>query len=1490
LKDLGRPKSGQFQLIWVPDDKQAWAPAKVVSVHKGKKKSENYLKVIINPMSGDGGKEKKVEGLLEDFEYTSMDELSMEVENLANLNSFNEGLILHHVKQRFSRGTIYTSVGNILVAVNPYRSLPIYEKDLMHSIWNQMKSDTSLGDVPPHVFAIGGQALCRITRDFTNQSILISGESGAGKTETTKRILEFISNAAPSRASADSDVPIETQILESNPILESFGNSKTLRNNNSSRFGKFMRVNFDTSSQIRGCSIDTYLLEKVRVVKQLENERSYHVFYMMLAGAGKDMKTDFGLNGKEADDMNYLNSSGCVKVSGRNEKKMYVEMVEAFDKLDFPVDMVKYVFQLLAAILHLGNVFFEDDSATDGSRIVGGNDGVALVAKLLHITDLPAFVSALCYKDLEIRGDVTKVALKASQAMDQRDAVAKTIYHQVFEALVKQINSSLSKGDRAKQDADRMIGILDIFGFEVFQTNSFEQLCINYCNERLQTFFNEVIFKDELAIYEEEGVDCSGIKYQDNLECVRVIDGTRNTGIFSFLDEECVVPQGSDEKLLKKMDTAFSSKSGAAYSKYYQQSRKLPNTFIVGHFAGDVVYNVLGFMEKNKDTLHGSMAKIIESSDIEMLKPEVVPPTPAQQAGRGGAGKNNKITVSTKFKKNLDDLMNSLESTTPSFVRCIKPNEVQKADKWDAKLVLRQMKYSGLFEAIKIRRSGFSVRFKYKHFVNRYKCIIPMDRWASLGLTKSLKASTPPDEVREMVNSMLEALQAPDLIGDAIVNVPDKPNSAFVGIKWAVGNSRVFFRTAAQSEALEQFLQNNVLPDMILKLQRCVRTWLRRGRENRAFNKVVRAREADEKIRKAEADLFSMEDVMSQAEEMLYRAEIIKQRELLEAKRLRLIEEEQKNKALRISSAVLIQARIRGFLARTMVRVYFCEMMFEKALKTRSEPLLRDALHKTAFLNVHSPALHLYQRHAKQLIMEVLSESYIANQIKEAIASESKFLIEEALKAAKESRMMFLPEVSEGLRALEEHKKRRQTLTWLNTELQRASTVPRLIESVDYINLLLQQAARRGLHHDPVCRTAIVRMGKVKNLLAVRNKMRFHVETGSLSGMKAAVEEREPLVKLFGEELFQEELRAINEMRRMIKYMPLMNESLDATADMSSPRKGKKDGDGGDDIDEDEEMDKFDQKGMLETKAPAQADKDKVDILLPAWVRRLLILQRQFIVEDKEEELRQVEYRFYKMVPDPALRKHYLRIFKWNVAFCSWMPSHPRNVRRKGIRSALHIDDEEKEKDLAAEEEERLEEEKRMSEAGALLKQMKEGENEDGSVGGDDGSTASPGKEDGRKNNKDGASPEAKDTGPKISTGTAAGTDYRKLGKKGPLDKYGRQVDQLHKYQALHRGGGPGKAFAGRKLKEGEMSASDKAAHIRKAKNHHTTSAFQMATGPYSKRRAKSDITRMETFERGMKIKRKPASSVDDRLADQAHNMALGEHKLMQNLRSLTRR
>ena len=475
----------------------------------------------------------------------------------------------------------------------------------------------------------------------------------------------------------------------------------------------------------------------------------------------------------------------------------------------------------------MGNIFFEETVLDDGSQIVGGNLAITNIAQLMGIHDVEALAHALCFKEISVGGEITQVALRASLAEQQRDALSKYIYAQIFDFIVEHLNKRLDSAAERREDGCT-IGILDIFGFEVFQSNSFEQLCINYCNERLQSFFNAVIFKAELEIYEEEGVDCSGISYQDNLGCVKVIDGPKNTGIFSYLDEECVVPNGSDEKLLAKLNTAFSS-SGVSHTEYFKKSRKLPNTFIVVHFAGEVTYDISGFLEKTKDTLHGSMTRVLKTSAIEIMTLGKDNATPS--SGGHSAKQGYKMTVSTSFKRDLDSLMGTLASTRPHFVRCIKPNENQKGDKFDANLTLRQMKYSGLFEAIKIRRSGFAIRMTFTHFINRYKSCVPMDIWPACNLDKPLRKGMTNKELRDVTQTLLNALQRSDVIGDALINTVEDATSnggTEVGVKWSLGNSKIFLRTTAISKLLEDFLDANVMGRVIMTIQMAVRRWLQK--------------------------------------------------------------------------------------------------------------------------------------------------------------------------------------------------------------------------------------------------------------------------------------------------------------------------------------------------------------------------------------------------------------------------------------------------------------------------------------------------------------------------------------------------------------------------------------------------------------------------------------------------------------------------------------
>jgi myosin heavy subunit len=642
----------------------------------------------------------------------------------------------------------------------------------MHAIREVTKAN---GVAPPHVFSVGAVALEKMLMDDADQAVLISGESGAGKTETTKLVLQYLSTMAGSTASRGA-VSVENQILDSNPLLEGFGNAKTVRNNNSSRFGKYMEVNFNKKHAIRGCNVIAYLLEKTRVVMQMPTERNYHSFYMLLAGASREMRKELDLRPPEQ--FAYLSQSGCIEIHGRDDVAEFEELENAMGHMSMDKGVQKEIFRVLAGILHLGNLTFQPSSSRDvegGSQVASQPDLKRVVA-LLGLGN-HNLAKGLCFKESSFQvGETIMIPLDPTKACDQRDALAKHLYGRLFDYIVYRVNNVLFRGK-----SGRSIGVLDIFGFEVFTKNSFEQLCINYCNERLQTFFNDVIFQSEQSVYLEEGIDCEGITFQDNIGCVRLIDARNPVGIFSTLDEEGVLSRPSDQKFVNRMHSQY-EENKATKSEYYTRNRRKPDEFGVKHFAGEVVYHCEGFLEKNKDALSPTLLAELEDGALQFLKeaasePINKPPPPPVTKGRAGGKDKGKMTLSAKFKLDLDSLMTNLKTTNPHFIRCVKPNDKQKPELFDPLLGLRQLKYAGLFEAIHIRKAGFAVRMPLEQFVKRYKYCCP----EAMAALKTQNQSDPGAVCR----AMLEYL-GPRL---GIANKPGFP------AVWAVGLTRVFLKS-----------------------------------------------------------------------------------------------------------------------------------------------------------------------------------------------------------------------------------------------------------------------------------------------------------------------------------------------------------------------------------------------------------------------------------------------------------------------------------------------------------------------------------------------------------------------------------------------------------------------------------------------------------------------------------------------------------------------
>ncbi|XP_019374010.1 PREDICTED: unconventional myosin-X [Gavialis gangeticus] len=636
---------------------------------------------------------------------TVMHQASVEtMEDMAALVDLHEGSIMHNLFQRYQQDKIYTYIGSIVASVNPYKTIPgLYDRTTV-----EQYSRHHLGEISPHIFAVANECYRCLWKRHDNQCILISGESGAGKTESTKLILKFLS--AVSQHSLELSCKektscVEQAILESSPIMEAFGNAKTVYNNNSSRFGKFIQLNICQKGNIQGGRIVDYLLEKNRVVRQNPGERNYHIFYALLAGIEEEEKEAFYLSVPE--NYHYLNQSECIADKTINDADSFREVIMAMQVMQFSKEEVREVLRLLAGILHLGNIEF----ITAGGAQVSFKTALGRSAELLGL-DSTQLTEALTQRSMILRGEEILTPLSIQQAIDSRDSMAMALYSQCFAWVIKKINSRI----RGKDDF-KSIGILDIFGFENFEVNRFEQFNINYANEKLQEYFNKHIFSLEQLEYSREGLIWEDIDWTDNGECLDLIE--KKLGLLALTNEESHFPQATDSTLLGKLHAQHSN------NPFYVKPRVAVHNFGVKHYAGEVQYDVRGFLEKNRDTFRDDLLNLLRESRLDFIYDlfEHVSSRNNQDTLKCGS-KHRKPTVSLQFKESLHSLMATLSSSNPFFVRCIKPNMQKMPDQFDQTVVLNQLRYSGMLETVRIRRAGFPVRRPFQDFYKRYKVLM----------------------------------------------------------------------------------------------------------------------------------------------------------------------------------------------------------------------------------------------------------------------------------------------------------------------------------------------------------------------------------------------------------------------------------------------------------------------------------------------------------------------------------------------------------------------------------------------------------------------------------------------------------------------------------------------------------------------------------------------------------------------------------------------
>uniref|UniRef100_A0A8C9V0E6 Unconventional myosin-X-like n=1 Tax=Scleropages formosus TaxID=113540 RepID=A0A8C9V0E6_SCLFO len=629
------------------------------------------------------------------------------VEDMSTLAELHEAAIMHNLHLRYQKDCIYTNIGSILAAVNPYKQIAdLYDPDAV-----ELYSQHHLGELPPHIFAVANECYRCLWKRHDSQCVLISGESGAGKTESTKLLLQFLSVMSQNSAGtppSERSTRVEQAIVQSSPIMEAFGNAKTVYNNNSSRFGKFIQLHFSQNGNIQGGSIiDCILLYLTHQHKHTHSQpcrKNYHIFYALLAGADKNQKEMYFL--EEPECYYYLSQSGCVKDRSLDDKQLFDSVMEALKVMEFTEEEIRDVFKLLSGVLQLGNIEF----MTAGGAQIVTKGVVSIVSDLLGL-DSFQLSEVLTQRSMILRGEEICSPLTVEQAVDSRDSVAMALYSQCFSWIIMKINQKIKGKDNFKS-----IGILDIFGFENFEVNRFEQFNINYANEKLQEYFNKHIFSLEQLEYNREGVHWDAIDWMDNAECLDLIE--KKLGMLALINEESRFPKGTDYTLLEKLHSRHTN-------PYYVKPRVTDHQFGIKHYAGEVLYDVRGILEKNRDTFRDDILNMLKDSRLDFIYDlfERVGSRSSEETLKMGTARR-KPTVSSQFRDSLHSLMATLSASNPFFVRCIKPNMEKNPNKFDPEVVLNQLRYSGMLETVKVRRAGFPVRRTFKDFCSRYKVIL----------------------------------------------------------------------------------------------------------------------------------------------------------------------------------------------------------------------------------------------------------------------------------------------------------------------------------------------------------------------------------------------------------------------------------------------------------------------------------------------------------------------------------------------------------------------------------------------------------------------------------------------------------------------------------------------------------------------------------------------------------------------------------------------
>nr|GLL30727.1 myosin-11-like [Ipomoea trifida] len=698
LQDVARRTAGKGtpvniivgSQVWVEDPTVAWVDGRVTKINK--------QEVTIDATDG-----RQVVSNLSKIYPKDEDAPAGGVDDMTKLSYLHEPGVLQNLKSRYQLNEIYTYTGSILIAINPFQKLPhIYDIHMM-----EQYRGSGLGELSPHVFAIADVAFRAMMNEGKSNSILVSGESGAGKTETTKMLMRYLAYLGGRKGTEGRTV--EQQVLESNPVLEAFGNAKTVRNNNSSRFGKFVEIQFDKNAKISGAAIRTYLLERSRVCQVSDPERNYHCFYLLCAAPQEEIERYKLMNPKS---FHYLNQSNCYELVGVSDAHDYLATRRAMDVVGISETDQEAIFRVVAAILHLGNIEFTKGKDADTSCLKDDQSKFHLqTTSELLMCDRVALEDALLKRVMVTPEEVIKRSLDPENAAVSRDGLAKTIYCRLFDWLVDKINNSIGQDPNSKS----LIGVLDIYGFESFKSNSFEQFCINYTNEKLQQHFNQHVFKMEQEEYTREEIDWSYIEFVDNQDVLDLIE-KKPGGVVALLDEACMFPKSTHETFSQKLYQTFKS------HKRFIKPKLSRTDFTISHYAGEVLYQSDQFLDKNKDYVVPEHQDLLSSSKCSFVA-GLFPPLPEET---NKSSKSSKFSsIGSRFKLQLQQLMETLNSTEPHYIRCVKPNNQLKPAIFENVNILQQLRCGGVLEAIRISCAGYPTRKTFFEFLNRFGLLAP---------------------------------------------------------------------------------------------------------------------------------------------------------------------------------------------------------------------------------------------------------------------------------------------------------------------------------------------------------------------------------------------------------------------------------------------------------------------------------------------------------------------------------------------------------------------------------------------------------------------------------------------------------------------------------------------------------------------------------------------------------------------------------------------